>query len=89
MPVTVAEKERHNENEALLSQFRAQMQAVRERRAKVTVTVTTEMASQEIREMRSYCDAVEDPNATRIIEAQLERCREFRLDYPESEYPLD
>jgi hypothetical protein len=88
-PVTVAEKERHNENESLLAQFRAQMQAVREQRAEVTVTVTTELTPQEIREMRSYCDAVEDPNASRTIEAQLARCREFRQDYPESEYPLN
>jgi hypothetical protein len=87
-PATVAERQRHDENEKVLQELRAHMTAVRERREK-EVTVVSEMTRREIREMRAYCDAVEDPNATRTIEVQLQRCREFRQDYPPRLYPLD
>ena len=88
LPVTPRERVRHDENERLLQELRAHMTAVREHREK-EITVVFELNRGEISEMRAYCDAVEDPNATRTIEVQLARCREFRTDYPVSLYPLD
>jgi len=87
-PVNVVEQRRFDNNERVLAELRAHMLAVRENRVETAMTVEIEMTRAEIKEMRAYCDAVEDPNATRIIPVQLERCREFRADYPIGEYPL-
>lgn len=84
-PVNVVEQQRFDANEELLEELRAHMTAVRERRQK-TIVIESELSRSEIREKRAYCDAVESPDATRTIEAQLKLCREFRQDYPEADY---
>lgn len=87
-PVNVVEQKRFDNNEKVLAELRAHMTAVREHRSETVMSIEMDKSASEIKEMRDYCDAVEDPNATRIIPVQLERCREFRADYPVSEYPL-
>ena len=86
-PATAAEQRRYEENQRLLAELRAHMTAVRENRTK-KVVVSSELTTSEIQGMRSYCDAVENPDATRVIDVQRKRCREFRLDYPEDRYPV-
>jgi hypothetical protein len=89
-PTTPAERDLYDEKEQALAELRAQMEQVRKQAKQSSdkaVRVRAELSPAQIRETRDYCKAVEDPMATRVIQAQIDRCREFRRDYPLGRYP--